>query len=196
MELEIFFLIIGIIILIGFIGRLIHKWTKVPEALFLILFGLSIGPLTGLVNGAALLEFVPIVSVAAMITILVESGVSFDISRILGTLGKAVAFTLLVAILTTMLITSALYFFFSWNILHAALLGIIASGTTTITSMALLKGIEINEKVRSLIMLETIINDFTLILGTFIIVDLTSQSGYSWVLFLLFFGGIYLRKSI
>jgi len=179
MELEIFFLIIGVIILIGFIGRLIYKWTKIPEALFLILFGLFIGPLTSLVNGISLLEFVPIVSVAAMISILVESGVTFDISRILGTLGEAFAFTLLVALLTTILITSALYLFFGWNLLHAALLGIIASGTTTITSMALLRGLEVHEKVRSLIMLETIINDFTLILGTFIVVDLIKFSSFN-----------------
>jgi NhaP-type Na+/H+ or K+/H+ antiporter len=177
-ELEFFFLIIGVIILIGFIGRIIQKWTRVPEALFLVLFGLLIGPLTGLVDGSALLQFVPIVSIAAMITILVESGVSFDISRILGTLGEAVAFTLLVAILTTLLITSAMYFLFGWDILHAALLGVIASGTTTITSMALLKGIDVHEKVRGLIMLETIINDFTLILGTFIIVDLIKLSKF------------------
>lgn len=177
-DLEVFFLIIGAIILIGFSGRLINKWTKIPESLYLILFGLAIGPLFGLVDGSALLQFLPIVSIAAMVVILVESGVSFDISKILGSLGTAAVFTVFVALLTTALIAGMLVLFFGWNPLHAALLGIISSGTTTVTAMALLRGIKVNEKVSRLIILETIINDFTLILGTFLLVDLIKFSEF------------------
>lgn len=178
MDLEIFFLVVGAIILIGFTGRLINKWTRIPESLFLVLFGLSIGPFFGLVDGSALLQFLPIVSIAAMVAILVESGISFDITRILGALGIAMVFTLLIALLTTLLIAAFLILFFGWDPLHAALLGIISSGTTTVTAMSLLRGIDINEKVKNLIMLETIINDFTLILGTFLLVDFIKFSEF------------------
>jgi cell volume regulation protein A len=171
MEIAIFFLIIGAIILTGFIGMLINQRTKIPESLFLILFGLAIGPIFGIVESDALIEFVPIVSVAAMVVILVESGISFDIFKILGTFGTAVIFTVTVALLTTVLITIFLVYLFGWDPWHAALLGIISSGTTTITAMALLKGLDVVDEVRRLIMLETIINDFTIILGTFILID-------------------------
>ncbi len=176
MELERFFLIIGAIILTGFVGMLINQRTKIPESLFLILFGFVLGPGLKIVDGATLIEFVPIVSVAAMIVILVESGISFDIFKILGTFGRAVLFTITIALLTTVLTTALLVYFFNWNPLHAALLGIISSGTTTITAMALLKGIKIVDEVRRLIMLETVMNDFTIILGTFLLIDLISFS--------------------
>ena len=172
MELDIILLIIGSIILTGFVGMLINQRTKIPESLFLILFGLAIGPIFGIVDSEPLVEVLPIISVAAMVVILVESGITFDIFKILGTFGTAVIFTVMVAILTTVLITAFLVYFFGWNPWYAALLGIISSGTTTITAMALLKGLDVIDEVRRLIMLETIINDFTIILGTFILIDI------------------------
>ncbi|HID73135.1 TPA: hypothetical protein EYP38_04285, partial [Candidatus Micrarchaeota archaeon] len=169
MALEDFFLIIGAVILIGFIGNLVRQRTNIPDSLFLIVFGLLLGPVTGLVPGQALLEFVPIVSVAAMVTILVESGIGFDIFRIMGSFGRAALLTFLIAIITTALITGFLTFFYGWEPAHAALLGLISSGTTTITAMSLLNSLNIPNKIRRLVFLETVINDFTLILGTFII---------------------------
>ncbi len=171
-----FFLIIGAIILTGFVGMLINQRTRIPESLFLILFGLAIGPIFGIVESDALIEFVPIVSVAAMVVILVESGISFDIFKILGTFGRAVTFTVAVALFTTILITAFLVYFYGWDPWYAALLGIISSGTTTITAMALLRSLDVADEVRRLIMLETIINDFTIILGTFILIDIIKYS--------------------
>ncbi len=171
MQLTDFFLIIGTIIMIGFAGRLIRQRTSVPESLFLIIFGLVLGPVTGFVSGDALQEFVPIVSVAAMVAILIESGVEFDISKMRTTVGTAALFTIFIALLTTTLIAILLVSAFNWEPSYAALLGLICSGTTTITAMSLLKGIDVSNRIRRLILLETIINDFTLIVGTVLIVQ-------------------------
>lgn len=179
MALEDFFLIIGLVILIGFVGNLIRQRTKVPESLFLILFGLVLGPLTGLVPGEALFEFVPIVSIAAMVVILVEAGIEFDLFSITKSFGKATILTLLIAVLTTIFVAVFLVTFYGWEPAHAALLGIICSGTTTITAMALLQSIDVGNHIRRLILLETIINDFTLILGTFIIVEFIKFASFS-----------------
>ena len=171
MDLETMMLIIGSVILIGFAGRITYRWTRVPESLFLIAFGLIIGPLTNLVDGSSSFEIIQIVFAAALITILIESGVTFDISRLMGHIGIAALFTLMIAAITTLLVAGMLVFFLNWNVLHALLLGLISSGTTTVTAMALLHGLNVSEKVRGLIMLETIINDFTLVVGTFLIVN-------------------------
>ena len=167
MDIGFFFLIIGTIILVGFAGRFLRRRTSVPESLFLILLGLILGPITGIVPGEELLEYVPVVSAAAMVAILVESGVEFNISKLRGSLKKAILFTFIIALLTIALVTLFLVYFFEWELLHAALLGLISSGSTTITAMSLLKGIEITDEIRRLILLETIMNDFTLILGTY-----------------------------
>jgi cell volume regulation protein A len=174
-----FFLIIGMVILIGFTGRLVRQRHKLPESLFLILFGLFLGPMTGLAPGDVLLEFVPIVSVAAMVAILVESGIEFDVLRLTSTLSISLLFTLLVAALTTLFITAFLMFFFGWDPAYAALLGLISSGTTTLTAMSLLNSIDVSNKLRRVVLLETILNDFTLILGTFLIVEYIKVSDMS-----------------
>ncbi len=176
MALADFFLIIGLIILIGFLGKVMRRKTMVPESLFLIIFGILLGPVTGIASSEELLEFVPLVSVAAMVAILVESGIEFDISRLRGALIKAAFFTIIIAALTTAFITFFLVHFFGWDVKEAALLGLISSGTTTITAMALLKSINVSDEIRRLILLETIINDFTLIIGTFIIVEIITIS--------------------
>lgn len=172
MTIESIFLVVGAIILTGFAALLINRRTKIPDSLFLIIFGLAIGPVFGFVDSTLLANYLPIVSSAAMIVILVDSGISFDISKILGMFRTAAAFTLLVAVLTTLFITGVLVYFFSWEPLQAALLGLISSGTTTITAMALIKGMGVKGKVKRLIMLETILNDFTLVFGAFMIIDL------------------------
>jgi len=179
MDLTDFFLIIGMVILIGFAGRLFRQRTKVPESLFLILFGLLLGPVTGLAPGDVLLDFVPIISVAAMVAVLVESGIEFDISRLTSSLGVSSVFTFLIAALTTFFITAFLVYVFGWEPAPAALLGLISSGTTTITAMALLNSIDVSNKLRRIILLETIMNDFTLILGTFLIVEFIKLSELS-----------------
>jgi NhaP-type Na+/H+ or K+/H+ antiporter len=175
-DISTFFLIFGLVILIGFAGRMIRARTNVPESLFLIVFGLILGPVLGFVPKEVISDFVPIVSVAAMIAILVESGIEFDISKLRGSLRNAVIFTLLVAFLTTLLVSLFLWHFLGWGLGEAALLGLISSGTTTITAMSLLRGIDVSDKLRRLILLETIINDFTLILGTFLIVEVIKVS--------------------
>lgn len=171
MELKDIFLIMGFVILIGFVGRLMREKTKTPEALFLIIFGLVLGPVTGIFSAQIIQDMVPLISTAAMVCILIESGIDFKITRIKGAIGTATAFTLLVAIITTLLITIFLVVFFNWPIAHAALLGLISSGTTTLTAMTLLNGIKVPDKIKNMIFLETILNDFTLITGTFIIIE-------------------------
>lgn len=177
MDTHSFFLVVGLVILIGFTGRLMRQRSRIPESLFLILFGLLLGPVLGIVPGEDLLAYLPFVSAAAMVAILIESGIEFDISTLKGSLQKAVIFTFMVAVFTTAIVAGVLHFFFNWQIWHAALLGLISSGTTTVTSMALLRSVDVTNKIRRLILLETIINDFTLIIGTFFIVEIIGLKG-------------------
>ncbi|MBD3398338.1 hypothetical protein GF412_03930 [Candidatus Micrarchaeota archaeon] len=180
MEIAQIFLILGAVLVTGFTGRLIRQRTDIPESLFLIFFGLLLGPVVGLVPGEQLLEFVPIVSVAAMVTILVEAGIGFDVSTLSSSLKNAAFFTFLVAMISTFLIGGFLHYGFGWDPMYAALLGLICSGTTTITAMSLLRNLDVGEKLKRLILLETIINDFTLILGTFLIVEFISVGSFTF----------------
>ncbi len=164
------FIILGILILVGFAGRIAYNWTKIPESIFLILIGLLIGPLLNIVKSDIFLPIVPFFSILALLVVLLDSGFSFNIFQVFKRFPKAFTFTIIISVLTTSIIGSMLFFFFEWELLHALLLGLIASGTTTVTAMALLSRLLINKKTKELLFLETVINDFTLIFGASIII--------------------------
>ncbi len=74
MELNI--LLLGLIILVSFIGHILFKYTKIPESLFMIFIGLAVGPVFKLVDQSIFMTYMPLVSTITMIIILLDSGFS------------------------------------------------------------------------------------------------------------------------
>lgn len=170
-------LIGGLIILIGLAGRVLQQRTKLPDSIFLILFGVLLGPLLGLVPAGAVMPFLPFVSVIALIIIILESGLTFETNQMNKTVHSAVLLITLVGVFTTLFVGGLLHYVFGWRILHALLLGLISSGTTTLTARVLLESTNANPHLRRLITLETIFNDLTLIVGTIIILQFLQHTG-------------------
>lgn len=172
--LEDVFIAIGAIILIGFLGRFAYKKTKVPESMMMILIGLLLGPVLGLVNPGALIPFVPFLSVLALVLVVLDAGLELNVFKLFKEFSSALIFTFSVAIISTLLIGTILHLVFGWQLIHGLLLGLIASGTTTVAAMALLDIIKVKEKLKSFIFLETVINDFILISGAGLLLLLLS----------------------
>ena len=169
------FFLIGFVILIGFVGHLIFKKTRIPEALFLITLGLFLGPVSGYIYHAPLVPVEPfkditgIVTTIALIIILLDSGFDFDIFRIARTFSKAAFFTITTFVLTTGLVSLFMMKIVGWPPLTALLLGVVSSGTTTVTVSHLIDGLAMKEDVKQLLVLESVINDVTIVTGGVII---------------------------
>lgn len=169
------FLLIGIIILIGFMGHLFFKKTRIPEALFLITFGLLVGPVSGHFYDAPLVPVEPfeniigLVTTIALIIILLDSGFDFDIFDIARTFSKATFFTVTTFILTTGLVSLFMIKVVGWPVLMALLIGAVSSGTTTVTVSHLIEHLKMKPDVKQLLVLESIINDVTIVTGGVII---------------------------
>ena len=166
---------LGIILLIGYSGGLAYAKTKIPESVFMIMIGLLIGPILGLVQPAVILPIVPFFSSLALIIIMLDSGLELNIFKVFKDFGTGLMFTVLVALMCTILIGTAIHLVFGWEFLPALLLGLIASGNTTVSVMSLIKPLDIAKNIKNILFLETIINDFTLILGASIILLLITQ---------------------
>jgi len=166
-----FFLVIGLIILIGFFGRLLRHKTNIPESLFLIVLGIILGPVTHFFDASLLLGFVPILSVFALVVILLEASTSLEIFSLVKSVPRSLIFTLLVAILIAFGIAAPLHFLLGYSPEAAIILGLISSGTTTVTVTALLDRLQASKPVKDLLTLESIINDFIGIVGTFLLLD-------------------------
>ncbi|MCM2326173.1 MAG: cation:proton antiporter [Candidatus Woesearchaeota archaeon] len=166
---------LGAIILIGYIANIFSEKSKIPESLFMIIIGLLVGPVFGIVDPTNLKSVAGIFSVIAMIIVLIDSGLEFDISLIVKKMLHATIFTVIVNLLSTVGIGLAVHYLFGWNILHAMLLGVVSSGTTTVMVQTLLEGLKVNKDVKHLLILESIINDTTLIIISVSIISLIKQ---------------------
>jgi NhaP-type Na+/H+ or K+/H+ antiporter len=64
-----------------------------------------------------------------------------------------------------------MYFYLGYNLIASLILGVISSGTTTITITALLEKLSAPKPVKDVLLLESVVNDLTVIIATFIILD-------------------------
>jgi cell volume regulation protein A len=163
-------LVLGLIILVGFVGSLIFQYTKIPESLFMLLIGLAVGPIFGLVDQAELVRYMPIIVTITMILVLLDTGLSLNVFDTLRALRKATLFTLLV-LFFTILFVSGLMVLIGWNIFHALLIGVISSGTTTISSAYLLPRLSVTVEVKQILFIESLINDLTIVASVVMIVQ-------------------------
>ncbi|MBN2368713.1 cation:proton antiporter [Candidatus Woesearchaeota archaeon] len=165
-------LFLGTIILIGYAANVFSQKTRIPESMILILIGLLVGPVFKLIDPADLHGIVGPFATVAIIIILIDSGLDFDISFLLKKILDASIFTILGNILITVSVGLMAHFLFQWNLLHGLLLGIVSSGTTTVMVHSLLEGLDINKETKNLLILESILNDTTLIIFAVTIIGL------------------------
>ena len=164
-------LILGLIFLVGFIAQALFKYTKVPESLFMIIIGLVLGPFFGIVNPSEFASYTPLVVTLTLILVLLDSGLSLSILGLTRRLGKAIVFTLIVLVCSTFLVGGVLYIL-GWELLPAFLIGIVSSGTTTIVVNSLIGKLNIPEDIKQILVLESIINDVTLVTGAVLVIQL------------------------
>lgn len=63
-------LLLGLIILVGFVGQVLFRYTKIPESLFMILIGLALGPIFGVVNPTEFVYYAPTVVTITLVIVL------------------------------------------------------------------------------------------------------------------------------
>jgi len=162
--------------MIGFLGNILFSRTRIPESLFLITIGLIIGPVLNLIDSEQLVETSSFVATIALIVILLESGMSLDIRKLLKNFSHATVFTLLVFMLSTLLVTLFLHLLMHWHLSHSLILGVISGGTTTITVMTLVSQCSVSEDTKTLLFLESMINDITIISVVVILIQIMKFS--------------------
>ena len=164
-------LILGIIILVGFIGNLLFNKTKIPESIFLMIIGILLGPVFNVVSGKFFLDNASFLISLALVIVLLDSGLSLNISKTLKNTPTAFFFTILVMLSTIAIVSAVTVIFFDWPLINGVFLGIIGSGTTTITISHLVEKISVGKNTKTLLILESIVNDITLITGVSILIS-------------------------
>lgn len=171
-------LILGLVILVGFIGRVLFQHTKIPESLFMILIGLAIGPVFGFIDQDVFVGYAPLVVTITLVIVLLDSGLSLNVFDTVRTLGKAVSFTIIVLVFSAFSVGFFMYLM-GWEPLHAVLMGVLSSGTTTIVAASLLPRLSLPKEIKQILIMESIINDITLLTAALVIVQVIQLESFS-----------------
>ena len=165
-------LLLGVIILVGFVGNVLFSKTRIPESVFLMVIGILVGPVFNVVAPAFFLDKAGFLLSLALVLVLLESGLSLDLAKTIRNASGALFLTVLVLLLTTALVTLVTVLGFHWPLLNGIFLGIVGSGTTPITVTHLLAQLKVGEDTKTLLVLESILNDVTLIAAATILISL------------------------
>ena len=161
---EIAFLILGGIIVIGYFGELLSKRFAIPTALLLLVMGYGL-KLTGFVDVGDFIGIQDLFGSLALIVLLFDGGMSLNIMEVLFKSGKVLVVGLLITVFS-MIGAAALFYAFGFDPLIGAILGAIAGGIGSSTTISIAKSISIPEEIRNFLTLESSITDiFSIILA-------------------------------
>jgi cell volume regulation protein A len=171
MEIHLVFAMLGIIIVLGFIGDLVFRRTNIPDVVWLIFFGALIGPGLGLVSSATLSAVAPIFTTFALIFILFEGALHLKIKEIFKGVYRGSTLAL-VNYIVSVIVVGAIALFFGFTLIQSLVLGAILGGTSSAVVIPIMKKINTSKPTVSSLTVESAVSDVLCIVGTLAILKI------------------------
>jgi len=171
----IFLIFIAGIFLLGFLGNLFFKKTKVSDILILILLGLLIGPIFNIIPESiifTLRNYTTIFAAVALIVLTFDGGLYLNFYKVITEIKNAFLFTILVFIFTATLSTGILYYIFGFELIYAILLAVIIGGPSSEIIIPLITKSCATDKTKTIMSLESAITDVLCVISTVTIVGI------------------------
>lgn len=174
-----FLVTIASIFLLGTLGEIVFKRTNVPDALWLILAGVVVGPVLELISREQLIAVAPYFAPLTLMVVLFEGGSRLNLAD----LSTAAPRSVLLALLTFATAVTVVALFSagtaavgglpaSWTWKHGLLLGCILGGSSSIIIMPAMGQARVEPKVANLIGLESAFTDAFCVVGASALMDL------------------------
>ena len=173
------FLMLGMagVLLIGFLGRVLGKKTAIPYIIWLMFFGLLLGPLIKLLNRNSLLSYLPFVINIIILVVLFNAGLSINLRKIIHSISRG-----LILSITNFTLSFTIVFIMIYFLLNSLTISAMLSLTVAGLSVSVVSGFSRRsgtEKDRNLVELEATVEEpltiiFVLVLVGAIILNNTS----------------------
>ncbi len=170
--------LVGVIVFVGFLGELIFRKTNIPSMIWLIFFGILLGPVFKVLDPSVFSNLSPLIGSIALIVILFEAGVSMDIYKMIHEFPRGVLMAVISFLFTVSFVTAGAYFFYGWPLLNGILLGSIIGGASSaivIPTITRTKGV--SEDTRVMLALESVITDVLCIVVSVAMLDILIAGG-------------------
>ena len=167
------FLILALTIGVGFAAMILAKRYRISQVIFLMLFGILLGPVFHLIDvnhDSLIRQIYPFLSSLALIILLFDGGISLNIFSVVKTIGKSFVFTVLVFV-ASVFISLALVPIFHFSIIDALLIGALLSGISSAIVLTMIEQVSLSEDVKTLLSLESVLNDSLVVLVVFLLIQ-------------------------
>jgi NhaP-type Na+/H+ or K+/H+ antiporter len=177
--------IVGILVFLAHLFTSIFSRTRIPDVLLLITIGICFGPVLGLVTPVHFGEVGPVFTTVTLIIILFESGIALRLRNLSATLGSALKLAPLNFFLTMLVVAGFTLWLTDLELIPAFILGAIVGSTSEAVVIPLVNQLRIREESRTLLSVESSINDVLSIVITVTLIqtyklgefDIASVSG-------------------
>ncbi len=169
------FLIIGITIVIGFLANQIFDRTRISNVIILMAFGFLLGPILGLLDVSSesvIVSILPFIASLALIFLLFDGGIEFDLFGLAKTIPKSMVFTLLVFAMGMVFISGFMVIALGWDLVHGLLLGAVVGGSSGAVVISLLEKSNVKKETKSLLTVESTLTDALVIITAVILIQL------------------------
>jgi len=175
------FLVAAVIIIFGFLGEEFFKRTNIPDPLLLLLLGVIMGPIFGFFAQEQLLAITPYFSALALMIILFDGGLNMNINDAVRNSPRAIIMASLGWILNVILTAALCKWILGWRLLNGLLLGSIVGGGSSLIVIALTRKLGVDEKVETLLSLESIMTDVLCTVGAVVAMNIILSGEVSLV---------------
>ena len=158
-------LLVSSTLIISYISSLFYTKTKIPDILWVLGFGILLGPVLGYFDKELFLSLSPLMSTVALSLILFDAGINVDITLLMKAMSKATILSVTTIFTVIISVGYSLHYLMptSFGLYEGMLLGAMIGGTSTIAVFGVLSGLEKlipdMEGTRVLLMMESVISD-------------------------------------
>ena len=163
--------LIGILLIIGFIGDYLFKKISFPDILVLLGLGYVAGHVLHIVDPAWVAPAAPIIANLSLVVILFNGGLGLDFSQARATAPRAIALSLVGMGASMIVATAFVYYVLDWDLMSSLLLGAIVGGTSPAIVMPLIGRAKVTAEVSSLLNIESALNSALKIVIALVILE-------------------------
>jgi len=164
-------LIMGLTILLGFIFNYVFSKTGIPDAIFLLVFGLLLGPGLKVIDPTNLLSIAPFFSQIALLIILMDGGIAMDLHEVLRGSFRATLLAVMGFALSVVSIAWVTVHLLGWGLVYGLLFGAIVGNPTPILVFYVVDRMKLEKHTSTVLRLEAIIAEIMVIVVALALLD-------------------------
>jgi len=158
-------LLVSSTLIISYVSSYFYSKTKIPDILWVLAFGVVLGPVLGYFDKDMFLSISPLMSTLALSIILFEAGLTLDVAQLMKSISKATILSVSTIFSVIAILGYALPTLYpaQFNVLEGMLLGAMIGGTSTVAVFSILSELSSIlpdiESTRVILLMESVISD-------------------------------------